>query len=174
MQGFVGQYGLWDWIQQAQPQTPLRNFSGGPAVYAGRLSSSDILSFLATLDELTAGRQPWRAVAPLWQELFWVAPPAPETQGSRCNATSDAPIRLGVGFWTQDYDPAQCLANAGAAGVAWDKSHEAWREGLCASPAGRVVAQCITPLNPPPAVADRSLAEERAVALQALALLATA
>ena len=150
MQGFVGQYGLWDWIQQVQPQTPLRNFSGGPAAYAGRLSSSEVLAFLATLDELTAGRQPWRAVAPLWQELFWVAPPAPESQGSRCNTTSDEPIRLGLGFWTQDYAPAQCLANAASVGVAWDEAHEAWREGLCDSPAGRVVVQCVTPLNPPP------------------------
>ena len=46
--------------------------------------------------------------------------------------------------------PAQCLANAAAVGVAWDEAHEAWREGLCDSPAGRVIVQCVTPLNHPP------------------------
>jgi hypothetical protein len=149
-QGFVGQFGLWDWVQQAEPQTPLRNYSGGPSAFAGRLNASTVLAFLAALDELTAGRQPWHDVAPLWQELFWVAPPDPQQQGSRCNTTAADAIPIGLGFWSQDYDPAQCDANVAALSVAWDKTHAEWRAGLCASPAGHVALQCVTPLDPPP------------------------
>jgi hypothetical protein len=138
-QSYVDEYDLWTWVQQVP--NPDRNWTGTSA-YAGRLGAGNVSQFLSTLESLTSGAAPWRDIAPLWQELFWVSPPMPETQNTTCGTTSADPIRLGVGWWTQDYFPPSCAANEALFNVTWDAAHAVQRDNMCQGSAGHVIASC--------------------------------
>ncbi len=138
-QSYVDEYDLWTWVQQAR--SPDRNTTVRSA-YAGRLNATTISQFLTALESLTSGTAAWRDIAHVWQDLFWVTPPSPETQNSTCGTTSDDTIRIGVGFWTQDYCPGSCAANVALFNVTWNAAHARMRDGLCQGPGGSAIAPC--------------------------------